>query len=180
MRFLSTFFLIVFVFNFSLAQDDVKVVNPAKKATNLACILPGSGHLYNNQNRPENTHSRVWWKLPIIYGGLAASGYFTYFNQNEFKLIRNERLSRLSNPPSYLFQYSDSQLKYLQEDYRRFRDISIISFFGVYLLQVIDANVEAHIFQFDTDDKLSLDFKPNHTGINNQVLYNELTLKWKF
>ena len=102
MRFLSTFFLIVFVFNFSLAQDDVKVVNPAKKATNLACIIPGSGHLYNNQNRPENTHSRVWWKLPIIYGGLAASGYFTYFNQNEFKLIRNERLSRLSNPPSAL------------------------------------------------------------------------------
>ena len=68
----------------------------------------------------------------------------------------------------------------MQEDYRRLRDISLISFFGVYLLQVIDANVEAHLFQFDTDDKLSLTLKQNVIGIKNEISFNELSLKWKF
>jgi hypothetical protein len=181
MRLLSIFLFTLTLLNSSvIGQTESKNVNLAKRATNLACIIPGSGHIYNNKNKPEQTNSRVWWKLPIIYGGLGASGYFTYFNLNEFKLIRSERLSRQNNPPSYLLQYSDSQLKYLQEDYRRLRDISIISFFGVYLLQIIDANVEGHLFQFDTDDKLSLSFKPNVTGINNEISFNELSLKWKF
>jgi len=180
MKLLSIFLFLLFTLNASIAQVESKEIKPTKRATNLACIIPGSGHIYNNKFKPEKVRSRVWWKLPIIYGGLGASGYFTYFNLNEYKSIRNERLSRQNNPPSYLIQYSDSQLKYLQEDYRRLRDISVISFFGVYLLQVIDANVEAHLFQFDTDDKLSLTLKPNAIGINNEISFNELSLKWKF
>ena len=178
---LLLFLLISFcIQSLCIGQIEKIDINPTKKATNLACIIPGSGHVYNNKNKPENINSRLWWKLPIIYGGLASTGYLTYFNINEFRLIRNERLSRLNNPRSYLIQYSDTQLKYLQEDYRRYRDISIIAFFGVYLLQIIDANVEAHIFQFDTDDKLSLDFKTNYSGISNQILVSEMSLKWKF
>lgn len=180
MRLLFIFLFIFFTINSSIGQVEIKEIKPPKRATNLACIIPGSGHVYNNKFKPDKVRSRVWWKLPIIYGGLGASGYFTYFNLNEYKSIRNERLSRQNNPPSYLIQYSDSQLKYLQEDYRRLRDISVISFFGVYLLQVIDANVEAHLFQFDTDDKLSLTLKPNVFGINNEISFNELSIKWKF
>ncbi len=180
MRHLPIFFFTLIILNSSYGQVENKEINFAKKATNLACIIPGSGHVYNNKNKPENVYSRVWWKLPIIYGGLGASGYLTYFNINEYNLIRNERLSRQNNPSSYLIQYSDSQLKYLQEDYRRLRDISIISFIGIYMLQIIDANVEAHLFQFDTDDKLSFDFKPNFTGIYNDITYNQLTIKWTF
>lgn len=180
MRLLFIFLFIFFTINSSIGQVEIKEIKPPKRATNLACIIPGSGHVYNNKFKPDKVRSRIWWKLPIIYGGLGASGYFTYFNLNEYKSIRNERLSRQNNPPSYLIQYSDSQLKYLQEDYRRLRDISVISFFGVYLLQVIDANVEAHLFQFDTDDKLSLTLKPNVFGINNEISFNELSIKWKF
>lgn len=180
MRLLSILLFIFFTINASIGQVEIKEIKPPKRATNLACIIPGSGHVYNNKFKPDKVRSRIWWKLPIIYGGLGASGYFTYFNLNEYKSIRNERLSRQNNPPSYLIQYSDSQLKYLQEDYRRLRDISVISFFGVYLLQVIDANVEAHLFQFDTDDKLSLTLKPNVFGINNEISFNELSIKWKF
>lgn len=180
MRLLLFLIISFFIQIASIGQVEEKIKSHSKNATNLACIFPGSGHLYNNKNKPENLHSRLWWKLPIIYGGLASSAYLTYFNNNEFRLIRNERLSRLNNPASYLIQYSDTQLKYLQEDYRRYRDISIIAFLGVYFLQVIDANVESNIFQFDTDDKLSLDFKTNYTGISNQIHVSELSLKFIF
>ena len=181
MRILLFILIFISLDNDFFGQAVIKDVNLSKKATHLACIIPGSGHIFNNKNKPQDIHSRVWWKLPIIYGGLATSGYLTYYNINEFKLIRTERLSRENNnPANYLIQYSNDQLKYLQEDFRRYRDISIISFIGVYLLQIIDANVESHIFQFDTDDKLSFNFKTNSTGMNNEILVSEVSLKLKF
>ena len=62
-------------------------------------------------------------------------------------------------PNLYAF-YSSSQLKILRD--RRLRDISVISFLGFYLLQIIDANVEANLFLFDTDDNLSLKMNINN------------------
>tara|TARA_Y100000385_G_scaffold210921_1_gene218871 strand:- start:5 stop:367 length:363 start_codon:yes stop_codon:yes gene_type:complete len=106
--------------------------------------------------------------LPIIYGGLGTATYLIQYNHQEFRTIKDERLSRQNgNSAVNYILYSSEQLKLIQNEYRRLRDFSIISFLGVYLLQIIDANVEAHLFLFDISDNLSINFKPT---IQNNVV----------
>ena len=82
--------------------------------------------------------------------------------------IKDERLSRQNgNSAVNYISYSSDQLKLIQNEYRRLRDFSIISLIGVYLLQIIDANVEAQLFLFDISDNLSFEFK--HLNQNNLV-----------
>ena len=138
------------------------------RSTILSSILPGSGQINNNKIKPVNLHNRLWWKLPIIYGGLATSSYLIKFNHQEFLSIKDERLSRQNgNSALNYISYSSDQLKLIQNEYRRLRDFSIISLLGVYLLQIIDANVEAQLFLFDISDNLSFKFK--HLNQNNLV-----------
>ena len=152
-----------------------------KKSTVLSALIPSAGQIHNTKIKPDHVRSRLWWKIPVIYGGISTTGYFIYFNQNEFKNIRTERLNRQNGiaPNLYTF-YSSSQLKILQEEYRRLRDISVISFLGFYLLQIIDANVEANLFLFDTNDNLSLkmDLK-NYIG-TPQTFLPSLTFTYTF
>ena len=68
----------------------------------------------------------------------------------------------------------------MQEEYRRLRDISVISFLGFYLLQVIDANVEANLFLFDTDDKLSLRMDIKNYNGTSQLFIPSLTFTYTF
>ena len=138
------------------------------RSTILSSIIPGSGQIFNNKIKPVNLHNRLWWKLPIIYGGLATSSYLIKFNHKEFIAIKDERLSRQNgNSAGNYISYSSNQLKLIQNEYRRLRDFSIISLLGVYLLQIIDANVEAQLFLFDISDNLSINFK--HLNQNNLV-----------
>ena len=138
------------------------------RSTILSSIIPGSGQIHNNKIKPVNLHNRLWWKLPIIYGGLATSGYLIKFNHQEFITIKKERLRRQNgNSAVNYISYSSDQLKLIQNEYRRLRDFSIISLLGVYLLQIIDANVEAQLFLFDISDNLSIKFK--HLNQNNLV-----------
>lgn len=138
------------------------------RSTILSSIIPGCGQINNNKIKPVNLHNRLWWKLPIIYGGLATSSYLIKFNHQEFINIKDERLSRQNgNSAVNYISYSSDQLKLIQNEYRRLRDFSIISLLGVYLLQIIDANVEAQLFLFDIGDNLS--FKLKHLNQNNLV-----------
>ena len=68
----------------------------------------------------------------------------------------------------------------MQEEYRRLRDISVISFLGFYLLQVIDANVEANLFLFDTDDNLSLKMDIKNYNGTSQLFIPSLTFTFRF
>ena len=68
----------------------------------------------------------------------------------------------------------------VQNEYRRLRDFSIISFLGVYLLQIIDANVEAHLFLFDISENLSFNFKPiNQNNLVSSYLVPQFSLNFK-
>ena len=180
------FILILFcVFSFGgqgqINIDSLDKEKFIKRSTILSALIPSAGQIHNTKIKPDHVRSRLWWKIPVIYGGISTTGYFIYFNQNEFKNIRTERLNRQNGtaPNLYAF-YSASQLKILQEEYRRLRDVSVISFLGFYLLQIIDANVEANLFLFDTDDNLSLkmDLK-NYIG-TPQTFLPSLTFTYTF
>ena len=63
-----------------------------KMATMMSIALPGLGQIYNDIKKPEGFTSRIWWKLPLIYGGIGTSIYFAIQNQKSYTTYRNERL----------------------------------------------------------------------------------------
>ena len=102
-------------------------------------------------------------------------------NNQEFNNVKNERISRINgNPPLNFPSYSNNQLKLIQDQYRRLRDLSIISFLGVYLIQIIDANVEAHLFLFDISENLGFQFKPYYqSGYQSNYFIPQLSINVK-
>ena len=177
------FTLLIFLVsaNAQVNIDSIDKEKFVKRSTVLSSLIPAGGQVHNNLIKPNHIKSRIWWKVPVIYGGMATAAYYIYFNQNEFSAIRSERLDRQNGAtPSLYPYYSSSQLKIIQEQYRRYRDISVISLLGVYLLQVIDANVEANLFLFDTDDNLSMQFSVLPTFTNTTSFSPALTLNYRF
>jgi len=165
------FHLLLFILFFSLIsfsqKNEIDSTHLPKKATILSSILPGSGQVYNNFHRPTDQKNRLWWKLPIIYGGLGTATFFILDNNFQFRSYKSERLYRQETGLIDLYpEYSSDQLKLIQDDYRRWRDLSIISFLGVYLLQLVDANVEGHLIHFDNSNDLSIKLKPIVNPIN--------------
>lgn len=140
------------------------VPNPTK-ATWLALVFPGGGQIYN----------RKYWKLPIFYGGFAGCAYALSWNNkmykdymSAYKDAANERWDSSSItdllPPGYLNRVSKSQLtetlRKRKDTYRRYRDLSIFAFIGVYLLSVVDAYVDAELSNFDITPELSMRVEP--------------------
>ena len=82
--------------------DNIDSLHSPKKATLLSAIFPGSGQIYNNKYRPKENKSKLWWKLPIIYGGIGTSVYTTIQYHSFYKEILNERKARLN--PDYTYE----------------------------------------------------------------------------
>lgn len=132
--------------------------NPTK-ATIYSMILPGLGQAYN----------RKYWKIPIVYAGFGVCYYFISFNDKEYKAWREAYNHSLSDPDNieppvndYEAMYGDypNVLKDQKDYYRRNRDLSYI-FTGIwYVLNIIDATVDAHLYTWEIDESLSLKFEP--------------------
>lgn len=148
----------------------VFIPNPTK-ATWLALVIPGGGQIYN----------RKYWKLPIIYGGFAGCAYALTWNNKMYKdYMQAYKDAALGNweansihdllPPGYLDRTPKTQitetLRKQKDTYRRYRDLSIFAFIGVYLISVIDAYVDAELSNFDITPDLSMRVEP--AVINSQ------------
>ncbi len=132
------------------SQKDSAVVSvhSPKTATILAIALPGAGQIYNQK----------YWKVPIVYGALGYSIYSLIQNQNSL----NEMNDTFKN--MYARGLIPSKILTNQRDgYRINRDVSIIALSVVYVLQVIDATVDAHFFKFDINQSLSARIAPTPT-----------------
>lgn len=123
-----------------------------KKAGIYSAILPGAGQVYTEK----------YWKIPIIYGGLITSAYYINESNNLYQLYKKTYLNRLSgiNSDAFQEQYSDENLTTLTNHYRRNREISILFFLGTYILNILDASVSAHLFNYTISDDLSLQIQP--------------------
>ncbi len=145
------------------------IPNPTK-ATWLALVIPGGGQIYN----------RKFWKLPIFYGGFAGCAYALTWNNKMYKdyssaykdaVNENWTSSSITDllPPNH--NYSNSQLTEVlrkrKDTFRRYRDLSIFAFIGVYLLSVVDAYVDAELSNFDITPDLSMRVEP--AIINSQM-----------
>lgn len=81
----------------------------------------------------------------------------------------DERKARLNADytPLIYTTYTSEQLYSVQENYRQSRDYSIIAGLAIYVLNIIDANVEGHLVHFDASDKLSLNILPSYSLSRN-------------
>ena len=136
--------------------------NP-KKATMLSAAIPGAGQIYN----------RDWWKVPFIYAGIGTIGYFIYWNNDRYIAYNNAYLDFVDDDPSTNRhidlmdgveitneEWFETTVENGREAYRRNRDLLIISMVGFYVLNVLEANVAAHLYDFDVSDDLSLQLRP--------------------
>jgi hypothetical protein len=135
-----------------------------KLAASLSAILPGTGQIYNKK----------YWKLPIIYVGFAGLAYSFQFNQSRYVKYRDALKYRLDNDASttdpYIDVYTDEDLTTLFQYYHRYRDLTVIGGAVLYLLNIVDAAVDAHLFTFNVSDDLSLNLHP--TLINTATIGN--------
>ena len=115
-------YFLIFSSNISIGQldDTLSEKSFTKKSTILSTLIPGAGQVQNNSIRPLEIRNKLWWKLPIIYGGIGATCIQINLNNQEFNNVKNERISRINgNPPLNFPSYSNNQLKLIQDEYRR-------------------------------------------------------------
>lgn len=177
------------------ATNDVSSV---KKATTLATICPAAGQIYN----------KSYWKVPIVLGGFASMVYVIDWNNRGYQRFKkayrlrydfdqqlkayNEWEANHKDDPDvpapvkptqstdeFKGRYTAEFLKNLKNNYRRNRDLSIIATAGIYILQIVDAHVDAHLKDFDVSDDLSMRIEPavdyaviGGTGVRPVVGFN--------
>lgn len=133
-----------------IAKDTTKLqeIDPLRpsKAAFYSAILPGLGQAYNKK----------YWKIPLVYGAIGTSMYFYLDNNKKYHSYRDaykKRLLGLQDEYDYL---DDSRLIAAQRFYQRNRDLSLLVTIAFYVLNIVDANVDAHLTQFNVSEKLSL------------------------
>lgn len=160
--------------------DPDEEIHSPRKATIYSAILPGLGQAYNKK----------YWKIPIIYAGFGAIGYYIDWNNDHYQFNRTAyqhltddndetnafleidavRYYDLDNPTSRK-NFRDGLLKQ-QDYYRRNRDLLIISVIGFYGLNIIDASVDAHLYNFDISDDLTFNWQPAIQHFKKQNVYS--------
>ena len=155
---------------------DLKPFSPSSsKAVMYSAIFPGLGQIYN----------RKYWKLPLVYGAFMGCAYAITWNSKNledystaYSDIKSDDpktnnswedfIPANANPEDYIKDQSfQDQLKRNKDYFRRNRDLSIIITVGVYLLCMVDAYVDAELFDFDISPDLSMRVAPSVTEPTN-------------
>jgi hypothetical protein len=142
---------------------------PARSAF-YSAILPGLGQAYNGS----------YWKIPLVYAGIGTSLYLVLQNDTEYQRYRNAYKRRLAGFQDDEFQniLENDGLINAQKQFRQNKEFAILATVVFYLLNIVDANVDAHLKQFDVSKDLTLkpNFEPNFMSGN--IDYG-LTLNFK-
>ena len=178
------FYLLSPAYNQTINQEEDKVTPNHKyfsehnttKAMWMSAALPGLGQYYN----------RKYWKIPIVYSGFATLAYFSIINKQEYVKYRDAYSAKLalngeSSDDPIVEAYSSSQLLSLREYYQSNLELNYILFGAFYILQIVDATVDAHFFDFDIDDNLSLGVDPIFYQNKNRIYAAPgIQLRWTF
>ena len=125
----------------------------ANKAARYSAILPGAGQVYN----------RKYWKVPIVVAGFATLYYVAEFNNDYYQDFKQAYFYRTDGDQNTTDNYpslTSDDLRVRKDYYRRNRDLCYILMGGLYVLNIVDAYVDAQLKDFDVSDKLSLKVQP--------------------
>lgn len=131
----------------------------------LGLVFPGGGQIYN----------RKYWKLPIFYGGFLGCMYALTWNNMMYRDYSQAYLDIMDDdpntksyeamlPPNYSIEGKEKRFQEIfrgrKDKYRKWRDMSIFAFIGVYALSVVDAYIDAELSSFDISPDLSMNLQP--------------------
>lgn len=134
-----------------LNKDDYNPLSPSKAAF-YSAIFPGGGQIYNKK----------YWKAPIVWAALGTSIYFYIDNSNQYDRYRTAfKLRQQGLQDEFTLDdgtvlLSTPGLENAQKTTRKNRDLSLLTGVLIYVLQIVEASVNAHLLQFDTSDNLSV------------------------
>lgn len=179
MKILSLFFFSV-ISSLCFSQDSIQISqdtsnHPYKKAALLSAIVPAAGQVFNSIKT--TGRKNAYWKVPLIYAGLAGTGYLLVQNQTMVSSIKTEYNNRNNGgvlDPTW-GDYDDLALVTLYQHYARLRDFSILGIGAVYAFQILDAAVEAHFLNFDVSEKLTLQVQPILLNSNTAGIHMKLS-----
>jgi hypothetical protein len=178
----------------SFAQDTLTVPKPVKqkfsaeplKATMMAVVFPGLGQIYN----------RKYWKIPLVYAGFGALLYSVGYNGSHYNMYLKAYQDFtdlipetdsylpliLADPatydpvlhpdtyePSNASYYKDGMLR-LVDYHKRYRDLSYIGIAGWYLISILDANVDASLFNYDISENLDIAIFPVQMSLPGGIM----------
>ncbi len=150
--------------------------SPARAAM-LSATLPGLGQIYN----------RKYWKVPIVYAGFGAVIYFVNFNNTNYQDFRKAYIYRIDGNPNTIDEYPDYSADVLEKAmnfYRRNLEISYIAGGVLYVLNILDATVDAHLFDFNVNEDLSINIRPgimpSYSNTNSSGFGTGLSVFLKF
>ena len=127
-------------------SEEINVLAPSKAAF-YSAVFPGMGQIYNKK----------YWKVPLVYGALGTTIYFYINNNKKYNQYRDAYKRRLEGFNDDNYSYLDNtRLIAAQKFYQNNRDLSALLTALFYILNIVDANVDAHLMQFNVSDKLTV------------------------
>ena len=138
-----------------VSYKSAKEPNPGRAAL-YSALLPGLGQIYNGE----------YFKVPIYWGCLLGATHFLVNNNTNYK--RYKRIhNEATTDPTYSQSISAETAKWYRDEYRRYRDYSIVATALFYFLQVIDANVFAYMHDFEVTDDITMNIEPSVIAPDN-------------
>lgn len=185
MKFLKLLLFFLFIFSFTFAKAQLSVTTKVseevqnhspKKATIMSLALPGLGQIYNKK----------YWKVPLVYALIATPLYFAIKEQKQFNEYKGAYIKRVDDNPAtvdlkYKNAYTNQNMLDLIAMHRKNRDLLFVLTGLAYILNVVDAAVDANLYYFDVSDDLSASIKPNIQYLSSQkMVVPSLTLSLTF
>lgn len=174
-----------------LVESYAQRFNP-RKALLYAAIFPGAGQAYNNK----------YWKIPLVYAGFVGTGYAINYNQKKYLFYKEKLFSILNEPAAPVIDpttgttalgnrvvggqlvspegIKQDQLRNIVNRFRRDRDFSVIMTVVWYMLQMVDAHIDAHLKEFEVNPQLRVSIEPSAGQDFLTRRSAGLTLKFKF
>lgn len=154
---ISGLLLLLFMLVQMNSSEAQQILNHSpNRAAIYSAVIPGLGQAYNKK----------YWKIPIVYAGFGAMAYFINSNAIEYNRFRNAydyKTAAIPDPSkynSYVDKYPVASLLQGRDFYRRNRDLSYILTGIWYVLNVVDAAVDAYLFDYDVSENLTLHVTP--------------------
>lgn len=159
----------------AFSQDTLRKqpVHSPRKALIFSAVIPGLGQAYNKK----------YWKIPVVYTAIGTTTYFFTSNNKLYKDYKQAYINKTDEDPATIDNfpyYNETQIRELQDYYRRFRDLNIILTGLFYTLNIVDAYVDAHLTTFDVSDNLTMNIQPALILSANKKPAAGLTLSLKF
>lgn len=142
------------------------------KAAWYSAAIPGLGQAYNKK----------YWKIPVVWAGIAGFAYFINWNNDQYQYFRKNLIYETEQNPDFPNEtpLEASTLKSGRDQYRRTRDMLVIFSVLFYMLNIVDAHVDAHLIEFDVNQSLSVQVMPSIQTNPANKLSTGLTFSVKF